>query len=183
MRRNMRHSTWLLTALIPLLALWTGAAGADGKEVDDGLDMYFRETDLLELARQSVTVYPESKAGESKMLLRDFPDAPPQIPHTVKDMYPITVDDNECLQCHHPENITSKKDIPVPESHFTAAVMGKGAADDPMLWVVKDYKKVDDLVGARYNCSMCHTPQATNVDTPNNRFMSARKKMKAKAKK
>ena len=49
------------------------------------------------------------------------------------------------------------------ESHFTAAVMGKGGANDPMIWVVKDYKKIKDVVGARYNCSMCHTPQATNV--------------------
>ena len=34
------------------------------------------------------------------------------------------------------------------------------------------------VVSARYNCNMCHTAQANNVDTQNNRFVSARKKMK-----
>ncbi len=180
MRRRMQHSFWLLAAAIPLLVV--SAAVADDKEVDDGLDVYFRDTGLLELAAQSPTVYPDTKAGESKKLLRDFPDAPPQIPHTVEDMYPITVEDNECLECHHPDNVTSKKDIPVPDSHFSAAVMGKGAPNDPMLWVVKNYKKIDDVVGARYNCSMCHTPQASDVRMMNNRFLSARKAMKAKKK-
>jgi len=40
-----------------------------------------------------------------------------------------------------------------------------------------DYQKNDDVFGARYNCNMCHTAQASNVDKPNNRFVSARKKM------
>jgi hypothetical protein len=47
-----------------------------------------------------------------------------------------------------------------------------------MVWVVNGYQKNDDVFGARYNCNMCHTAQSTNVDTPNNRFVSARKKMK-----
>jgi hypothetical protein len=47
-----------------------------------------------------------------------------------------------------------------------------------MVWVVKDYQKNDDVFGARYNYNMCRTAQANNVDTPNDRFVSARKKMK-----
>lgn len=178
MRRNMQHSFWLAAVLVPLLAL-TAQAG-DKKEVKDGMDVYFRDSALLSLSQQAPTLYPSTKAGESKSFGRDFPDAPPQIPHTVEDMYPITVEDNECLECHHPDTVTSKKDIPVPESHFEAVVMGKGGANNPMLWVVKDYKKIDDVVGARYNCSMCHTPQAMDVSTPNNKFISARKAMKKK---
>jgi len=33
------------------------------------------------------------------------------------------------------------------------------------------------VFGARYNCDMCHAAQANNVTMPNNRFISARKKM------
>ncbi|MBW1883320.1 MAG: nitrate reductase cytochrome c-type subunit [Deltaproteobacteria bacterium] len=182
MRRKTRRSLWLAAVLVSLLTLGAGSAD-DKKEVDDGLDMYFRDADLLALTDQPMPIYPNTVAGESEKLLRDFPDAPPQIPHTVEGMYPITVDDNECLECHHPDNIVSKKDLPVPDSHFRAAVMGKGDPGDPMVWVVKDYKKIDDLVGARYVCSMCHTPQASNVNTPNNRFVSARKAQKSKKKK
>jgi cytochrome c-type protein NapB len=177
MRRRTRHSFWLAAALVPLLVL--GASSVDDmKEVDDGLDMYFRDGALLALTDQSLPEYPGTAAGEAGSLGRDFPDAPPQIPHTVEDMYPLTSDDNECLECHHPENATSKDDVPLPESHFQAPVMGKGGAGDPMNWVVKDYKKSKDVVGARYNCNMCHTPQATNVSTPSNRFVAARKKQK-----
>ena len=179
MRRKAQPSFWLAAALIPLLLLGAGSVD-DMKEADDGLDVYFREGDLLALTDQSLPVYPGTKTGESTRLERDFPDAPPQIPHTVEDMYPITLDDNECLDCHHPDNAISSDDLPLPESHFTGPVMGKGGPGNAMIWVVKNYKKRKDLVGDRYNCNMCHSPQASNVTTPNNRFISARKKQKTR---
>ncbi len=179
MQLNTQHSFWLVAALVPLLLLGAGSVG-NTKEADDGLDLYFRENALLATTDQDLPVYPNTKTGESARLQRDFPDAPPQIPHTVEDMYPITLDENECLDCHEPENAIGKQDVPLPESHFRAPIMGKGAPGDPMVWVVKDYKKINELVGARYNCNMCHTPQASNVKTPNNRFVSARKKQKGK---
>jgi cytochrome c-type protein NapB len=173
MRSKAQNSIRLVAAVAPLLLLGAGSAD-DMKEANDGLELYFRGADLLALADQSLPVYPDMKTGESIKLQRDFPDAPPQIPHTVEDMYPITTDENECLDCHHPENTLSKDDAPLPESHFRAPVMGKGGAGNPMIWVVKDYK-VRDRVGERYDCSMCHTPQASNVKTPNNRFISTRR--------
>jgi len=180
MRRKMQNSFWLAAALA-LLALACAGSVDDTKKADDGsgdgLPMAFRDADLLATTDQLLPVYPDTIAGESKKLARDFPDAPPQIPHTVEDMYPITMDDNECLDCHHPENATSKEDLPLPESHFEAPIMGKGDPGDSMVWVVKDYEKNDDVFGARYNCDMCHTAQANNVATPNNRFISARRKM------
>jgi cytochrome c-type protein NapB len=180
MRCKAQHSLWLAATLAPLLILGAGSVD-DMKEANDGLDMYFRDGDLLALTDQPLPIYPDTTAGESVMLERDFPDAPPQIPHTTEDMYPITLDENECLDCHHPENTVSKDDLPLPESHFKAPVMGKGAPGDPMIWVVKDYK-IKDIVGGRYNCNMCHTPQASNVKTPNNSFISARKAKKTKKK-
>jgi cytochrome c-type protein NapB len=177
MQRNAHRSFWMATALVPLLILGAGSAD-DMKAAKDGLDLYFRDGALLALTEQDLPVYPDTPTGESALLPHDFPDAPPLIPHTVEDMYPITLDENECLDCHDPENAISKEDVPLPESHFQAAVMGKGGPGDPMIWVVKDYKKIKDVVGARYNCDMCHTPQAENVDTPNSRFVTARKKRK-----
>ena len=61
-------------------------------------------------------------------------------------MYPITLAGNECLECHLPENATGD-DVPLPESHFKAPVMGKGAAHEPMAWVVKDYRQSQDVAG------------------------------------
>ena len=124
MQRRTQHSFWLVAALVPLLVLGAGSAN-NTEEAKDGLDLYFREKAVLVITDQALPVYPNTKTGESAKLLRDFPDAPPQIPHTVEDMYPITLDENECLDCHDPENAIGKKDVPLPESHFSAPVMGR----------------------------------------------------------
>ncbi len=173
MRYRLRPEFWLIAALVPALAL--GAClGNSAREANDGLDVYFRDVNLHALSDQDLPEYPDSDAGDSSLIARDFPDAPPQIPHTVEDMLPIAREDNECLECHHPDNAVGGDDVPLPESHFMVPVMGKGAAHDPMLWVVKDYQKIQDVMGGRFNCTMCHTTQATNVSTPENAFAPAR---------
>ncbi len=188
MRRRLRPDFWLaailVAALVPaaFLAACTGTKGeAPPKDaarsasggVDD-INVFFRDVSLESLSDQGLPEYPEADAGESTKLARDFPDAPPQIPHAIEDMYPITLGSNECLDCHLPENAIGVDDVPLPESHFQAPVMGKGDAESPMSWVVKDYTQGQEVMGARYNCNMCHTPQATNVATPRNSFDSPR---------
>jgi len=54
--------------------------------------------------------------------------------------------------------------------------MAKGGPSDSMVWKVASYEKVKDVVGARYNCSMCHTAQASNVDTPATTFVPLERK-------
>jgi len=186
MRR--RSDFWLLAVLVAVFVpgAFLGACAGTNEEVSqkhagrsasgasDDIVIFFRDARLESLSDQALPEYPDAAAGESTRLARDFPDAPPQISHDVEDMYPITLEDNECMECHHPENATDVGDVPLPESHFKAAVMGEAAADDPMVWVVKDYRKTQDVTGARYNCNMCHAPQATNVSTPRNHFDSPR---------
>jgi cytochrome c-type protein NapB len=162
MRFKLRLDLWVVVLVVPLLLLGAGS-GELGGEVDDGMDVYFRDTDLEALAKQELASYPDTDAGESKKLDRSFPDAPPQIPHSVEDMYPITAEDNECLDCHHPSNAIEKDDVPLPKTHFRRPVMAEGKQGDPMVWVVKGYEEAKDLVGARYGCDMCHTPQAGNA--------------------
>jgi len=187
MRRRRRSDFWLLAALVAAFVpgAFLGACAGTTEEgspkeasssasgASDGLVVFFRDASLESLSDQALPEYPDADAGESTKIARDFPDAPPQIPHAVEEMYPITLAGNECLDCHLPENATGD-DVPLPESHFKAPVMGKGAAHEPMAWVVKDYRKTQGLMGARYNCNMCHTPQATNVSTPKNSFDSPR---------
>jgi cytochrome c-type protein NapB len=187
MRLRRRSDFWLLAALVAVFvpgAFLGGCAGTteegspkdaprSASEADDGLDVFFRDASLVSLSDQALPLYPDADAGESTRIGRDFPDAPPQIPHAVEEMYPIALGSNECLECHLPRNAI-EGDVPIPDSHFEAPVMGKGADGEPMVWVVKDYRKTEDLTGARYNCNMCHTPQATNVATPKNSFDSPR---------
>jgi nitrate reductase cytochrome c-type subunit len=187
MRRRRRSDFWLLAALAAVFVpgAFLGACAGTTEEgspkdapmsasgAGDGIVVFFRDASLESLSDQALPEYPDADAGESTKIARDFPDAPPQVPHAVEDMYPITLANNECLECHLPENATGG-DVPLPESHFKAPVMGEGAAHEPMIWVVKDYRQTQGLAGARYNCNMCHTPQATNVSTPKNRFDSPR---------
>jgi nitrate reductase cytochrome c-type subunit len=169
MQRTTQPGWWLLGLVVPLLLL--AAGGADlAEETDDGINVYFRDTELGALAKQDAAKFPGTDAGESQLIDRSFPDAPPSIPHTVEDMYPITPGDNECLECHHPDNAVEGTDIPLPETHFRQPVMAKGGKNDAMVWVVKSYKQAKDVVGSRYNCSMCHTPQADNVRTIKSTF-------------
>jgi cytochrome c-type protein NapB len=85
-------------------------------------------------------------------------------------MLPLTTDENECLDCHHPDNAIRKKDLPLPESHFERPVIKQGGKGDAMRSIVAGYEKADDVAGARYRCTMCHVPSATNVKTPATTF-------------
>jgi len=178
MHRSLQPNRWHgILALSIVLALGSALQSQAG-EVDDGLDVYFRDADLAELSNQAIPLYPETDAGESTRLERAFPDAPPQIPHSVADMLPITANDNECLNCHHPDNATSADDAPLPKSHFQRAVMGPGEKGNPMAWVIRSYRATKDVPGTRYNCVMCHTPQATNVSTPASTFVAVKREAK-----
>ena len=90
MRRRMRRNPWL-AALLLVAPLAVGAASEKARpEADDGMDVYFRDSDLSALSTQDLETYTADEAGESQRLGRAFPDAPPQIPHSVEDMLPIT---------------------------------------------------------------------------------------------
>lgn len=108
-------------------------------------------------------VYIETEPGESQKLERAYPGAPPQVPHEMESMLPITREANECLECHLPGNATEKRDVPTPKSHSERPIIGKGEAGGAMATVIKGYEKQKDLLGSRYDCNMCHVPQATNV--------------------
>ena len=75
MRLKVQTSFWLAAALALLVIACAGSNDAS-KDAGDGLDMYFRDGDLLALTDQSLPVYPDAMAGESKTLARDFPRRP-----------------------------------------------------------------------------------------------------------
>ena len=164
MRHGTRLGWWRMSLAVPLLLLGASGGGLV-EEANDGMDIYFRDSDLSSLAAQDVASFPNVDAGDSQLIDRSFPDAPPGIPHSVEDMYPITAANNECLECHDPSNAVEGSDIPLPKTHFKRPVMGKAGEGQPMVWVVRSYEEAKDVAGMRYNCSMCHTPQSDNART------------------
>ena len=138
--------TLLLTCALLTLALNAVAA-------DKGLT-----EDQMGLSRTSVDVDPDPTAFEYRqadpysggVLPRAYSGAPPQVPHSLDGLVPITRDSNTCLSCHQlPDQVGKKKvkgqPTALPTSHYTNV-------------------KNNALFMGRYNCIQCHTPQA-NVNS------------------
>ena len=151
-----------------------------------------RTTDIYTENKDTVgdkTEYIKVEAGQSKLIERAFENAPPMIPHNVEGMLPITGDNNSCKGCHTPEVALSLNATPIPKSHFTnfrpdttlsqngsIKKEGKIIVNTSDIKVVK--KEMTTLSGARYNCSACHVPQASNTMVPvKNEFKAEFRKM------
>lgn len=89
--------------------------------------------------------YPDVAAGESQPIERSFENAPPMISHSTEGMLPITKDDNQCLACHDPAVAADVNAISVPASH---------------LYDLHTNKNLGEVSATRFNCVLCHTPQA-----------------------
>jgi len=96
-----------------------------------------------------VNEYSKDGAGFSQILPRDYPDAPPQVPHDITE-YVITRAVNACLDCHISGASLGESHIAtkIPESHYTDITTG----------VVSEY--MNDL---RYNCLICHLPKSADA--------------------
>ncbi|NKQ40845.1 MAG: hypothetical protein HF962_04665 [Sulfurovum sp.] len=93
------------------------------------------------------------------------------IPHDVEGLLPITKENNSCLGCHMPEVAASINAVAIPTSHFAdfrpktaigkdgrITKEGKGVDNTSDFKVVAT--KMDTLSHTRFNCSLCHAPQA-----------------------
>ena len=90
--------------------------------------------------------FPTVEPGESYLLTRSFSMAPPMVPHSVDEFLPITMENNECMECHDKPKLFDRefikgKKLAMSRSHYG----GFGGAGDP-----------DEVSGSRYTCSQCH---------------------------
>ena len=87
--------------------------------------------------------------GEAQKYERSFENAPPLIPHDIADLLPLTKDNNMCVTCHMPEVAKDVGATAIPKSH---------------LYSIRNKKDLDGkLSDDRFNCTVCHVPQA-NVE-------------------
>ncbi len=139
-----------------------------------------RNTDLYSEKADTVgdkTQYSKKAAGMSQVITRAFENAPPMIPHDVEDMLPITINNNTCAGCHTPPVAKSMGATTIPKSHFTnfrpdtsLNENGKIVKEGQVVDNTSDFKTVgknlDQLSGARFNCSACHVPQSIGTADP-----------------
>lgn len=106
------------------------------------------------LSRTPVTTDPDPSPFEYRqadpysggVLPRAYLGAPPQVPHSLDGLVPITRDNNACLACHQQPDQVGKKKVKgqptaLPASHYADV-------------------RNNALNMGRYNCTQCHTPQA-----------------------
>ncbi len=168
MRRFQLTALVVAVLVLPLLLVGGSKKDKAGTGPSD-VDVYFRSTEIGELAPQTVVKYEGADPGESKLLGRAFPGAPPQIPHSLEDLLPITTDENSCIDCHLPENLADGG-VAIPSSHFDRPLIVAGGPGEGARNKVEGYEKSKELSGRFYACNICHVDQAEGVDTPANRF-------------
>ena len=124
------------------------------------------KTSVFDVPEPKVYHYGNAQPGQSKVLPRGYPGAPPQIPHDISNFLPITSQSNMCTACHdQPKEIGKKREkgmpTPIPSSHYTDLRNAPG-------------KVTDHLINARYNCNQCHVPQTDAPALVENTFSSQR---------
>ncbi len=103
--------------------------------------------------------FPKDPPGSGKKLARAYENAPPQIPHSIEGLVPIKPGQNACLGCHMPDVAKSVGATPIPKTHIAIDLFTKGGK--------KEELKIDP---ARYQCVMCHAPQANAKPLVKNTF-------------
>ena len=125
------------------------ACASDGGAIDE-LNMGLSKASVFDTPTPNAYSYSDAKPGYNDPLPRAWENAPPQIPHGVDKFLPIVAADNQCLDCHDvpkyidkPMNTdrTVKSKSPMSRDHY--------ASND-----------LDDVAGARFNCTQCHVPQS-----------------------
>ncbi len=150
--------------LVIMSIYFVGCASQGGSETsskaisDEELGLRKAEVTTEQKVNLPPVKYTEAAPGTSKPIPTSYPTAPPQIPHSIEGLVPITKDNNACLGCHSPAVAKSMGAVPIPKSHFVDPITGK---------------TLSHIAGARYMCTTCHTPQANAKPLVQNTFKPA----------
>ena len=139
------RKTLLLSSMLASLLSLSAYAVQDPAIPDDAIGL--SKTSVYDTPDPAVVEYGNADAGTvGKGAERSYMTAPPMIPHTTKDMVPITRDTNLCKDCHVQPALIGQKivkglPVPAPASHYVNVKEGQ-------------------LYMGRWNCTQCHRPQA-----------------------
>ena len=102
--------------------------------------------------------YLGERPGKQKPLARSFEEQPPLIPHAMTNFDEITPEENQCLECHSAETYKKKNAPKLGDSHYRDLRTGK---------------LMTEMSAARYQCTLCHVPQADAKPLVENTFQAA----------
>lgn len=141
--------TQLKLSMAVLAACFTfSAVGADAAKSMRGLDVAAPDPVAAEKS------YVGKRPGTQEPVARTFSTQPPVIPHAVENFDEVSLEGNQCLDCHSAANYEKKKAPKIGDSHF----------------VTREGKKLDQATAGRYNCQQCHVPQVDAKPLVDNAF-------------
>ncbi len=145
-----------LTTMLPALAaalLFATCALADTGGVKS-----LRATDVAAADEAPAeTTMAGKRPGSQKAIPRTFEEQPPLIPHAMTNFDEITPDGNQCLECHGIDTYEKKNAPKVGDSHFRDLRTGN---------------LMKEMSAARYQCTLCHVPQADASPLVENSFQA-----------
>jgi len=148
----LKKNALAVVIILVLVGAMTGCLKNEDKAADDlaltevaDTELSYRNEPLMDPSITPADVFDSADAGDSKLLVRSFENAPPLIPHSTDDWLPITLAENQCLDCHLPENAEDEGATPTPASH---------------LYDIRRGKQLSTLNPANYSCTQCHADQA-----------------------
>ena len=137
----------LIVLVLGVVALVPVVISVPSGTPDD--DIGLAKGSVFEVLHPEAVVPNISDPGDEPVLHRAFLDAPPLIPHGISEFLPISLSENQCIECHAVEEKEEGEPTPIPETHF------------------RDLRNAPetlrtDPAGARYVCTTCHvTPTRT----------------------
>jgi nitrate reductase (cytochrome), electron transfer subunit len=138
---------WIKPAVVVVVAL---AAYGCATQFAGVSSLRGADTAAPDLAPQDLKTYAGKRPGGGQSTIaRTFREQPPLVPHAIDKFDEITVDDNQCMDCHNPESAPAKKAPKVADSHLN----GKAVRME------------------RYQCNSCHVPQVDAPPLVNNNFV------------
>jgi len=139
-----------------LLAACAGAVFA-GDAFDES-ELGLSKTSVFDVPTPQAFGYAILDPEDADALPRAFPGAPPQIPHEIESMLPVSTEANECMDCHDKPRYIGRESStrsPMPESHY------RDTGLEQQEW---------QMAGLRFNCTLCHVPQAEVMPLVENNF-------------
>lgn len=98
------------------------------------------------------------RPGRQQVVERTFAEQPPLIPHALQNFDEITLEDNQCLECHDAANYQSKAAPMIGKSHFLTG------ANVP----------ANTLDHRRWFCNQCHVAQYDAPPLVDNGFVASK---------
>lgn len=147
----------MLVFLLAFPALIDSACTRDkSKDISD-TDIGLSKSSVFDAPAPDRTLANRSDPGDRAVVPRGFSDQPIVIPHGISAFLPITLEDNQCIDCHKVTEKEAGEPTPIPVSHYVDLRGASRTAGN-------------EIVGARYNCVSCHVSPGDNEPLVDNLF-------------